>query len=93
MRYPSSCHRRSSGPKFCSSTNRARDKYTVGERDVQCRAAWYLKGIDVNEAGQVHAYICYLRNLPYSEQLHWASFNEEPKSKNIVARRYPRFQG
>lgn len=57
-----------------------RDKYTVGERDVQCRAAWYLKGIDVNEAGQVHAYICYLRHLPYSEQLHWASFNEEPKT-------------
>ncbi len=62
-----------------------RDKYTVGERDVQCRAAWYLKGIDVNEAGQVHAYICYLRNLPYSEQLHWASFNEEPKSRNLAA--------
>lgn len=57
-----------------------RDKYTVGERDVSCRAAWYLKGIDVNEAGQVHAYICYLRRLPYAEQLHWLSFNEPPKA-------------
>jgi hypothetical protein len=51
----------------------------VSERDVSCRAAWHLKGIDVNEAGQVHAYICYLRSLPYEEQLHWLSFNEPPK--------------
>jgi hypothetical protein len=57
-----------------------RDKYTVGERDVSCRAAWHLEGIDVNEAGQVHAYICYLRRLPYAEQLHWLSFNEAPKA-------------
>lgn len=57
-----------------------RDKYTVGERDVTCRAAWHLKGIDVNEAGQVHAYICDLRRLPYEEQLHWLSFNEPPKT-------------
>lgn len=57
-----------------------RDKYTMGERDIICRAAWYLKGFDVNEAGQVFAYICYLRSLPYQEQQHWASFNEEPKA-------------
>jgi hypothetical protein len=57
-----------------------RDKYTVGERDVSCRAAWHLEAIDVNEAGQVHAYICYLRRLPSEEQLHWLSFNEPPKA-------------
>jgi hypothetical protein len=57
-----------------------RDKYTVGERDVSCRATWHLEGIDVNEAGQVHAYICDLRRLPYAEQLHWLSFNEQPKA-------------
>lgn len=57
-----------------------RDKYTVGERDVSCRAAWHLEAIDVNEAGQIHAYICYLRDLPYEEQLHWLSFNEPPKA-------------
>lgn len=57
-----------------------RDKYTVGERDVSCRAAWHLEAIDVNEAGQLHAYICYLRRLPYEEQLHWLSFNEPPKA-------------
>jgi hypothetical protein len=55
-----------------------RDKYTVSERDVSCRAAWHLEAIDVNEAGQVHAYICYLCRLPYEEQLHWLSFNEPP---------------
>lgn len=57
-----------------------RDKYSVEERAVRCRSAWYLRGIDRNEAGQLHAYICDLRALPYSEQLHWLSFNEEPKS-------------
>ena len=57
-----------------------RDKYTVGPRDVHCRAAWTLRGYDVNEAGQVHAYICDLGNLPYSEQLHWLSYNEPPKA-------------
>ncbi len=57
-----------------------RDKYTVDERDVSCRATWHLEAIDVNEAGQVHAYICYLCRLPYEEQLHWLSFNEPMKA-------------
>lgn len=57
-----------------------RDKYVVGERDISCRAAWHLEAMDVNEAGQVHAYICYLRRLPFAEQLHWLSFNEPPKA-------------
>lgn len=57
-----------------------RDKYTIGDRDIACRAAWYLKAFDVNEAGQIFAYICYLRALPHAEQLHWASFNEAPKA-------------
>lgn len=67
-------------PEVLSKYKTDRDKYTVGEREVSCRAAWYLRGIDVNEAGQVHAYICYLRNLPYTEQLHWFSYNEPPKA-------------
>ncbi len=57
-----------------------RDKYTVGERDVSCRATWHLEAIDVNDAGQIHAYICYLSRLPYEELLHWLSFNEPPKA-------------
>jgi hypothetical protein len=57
-----------------------KDKYTVGERDITCRAAWHLQAFDVNEAGQGFAYICYLRNLPHAEQLHWQSYNEAPKA-------------
>ncbi len=57
-----------------------KEKYTVGDRDIRCRAAWRLEAFDVNEAGQVFAYICYLRNIPYTEQLHWQSYNEVPKA-------------
>lgn len=67
-------------PEVLSKYKTDRDKYTLKEREVSCRAAWYLKGIDVNEAGQVHAYICDLRCLPYEEQLHWLAHNEEPKA-------------
>ena len=44
-----------------------------------------LESFDVNEAGQIHAYICDLRNLPYKEQQYWLSFNEEPKE--VISRR------
>ncbi|WP_062484836.1 hypothetical protein [Candidatus Nitrospira inopinata] len=68
------------GPEVLLKYKADRDKYTVSDRDVSCRAAWHLEAIDVNEAGQVHAYICYLRRLPYKEQLHWLSYNEPPKA-------------
>lgn len=67
-------------PEVLSKYKANREKYIVGERDLSCRATWHLEGIDVNEAGQVHAYICDLRRLPYAEQLHWLSFNEAPKA-------------
>lgn len=67
-------------PEVLSKYKTDREKYTVDERDIHCRAAWTLRGYDVNDAGQVFAYICYLRNLPYSEQLHWKSYNEAPKA-------------
>lgn len=57
-----------------------RDKYTVETRRIHCRATWTLRGYDINEAGQVHAYIGDLRNLPLSEQQHWLSHNERPKA-------------
>ncbi len=60
-------------------------KYTVNDRSIACRGAWHLKTYDVNEAGQVHTYIVYLRSLPYKEQLYWKSFNELPK-KGLSAR-------
>ena len=62
-----------------------KDKYTIGERDIQCRDKWALRRYDVNEAGQVHAYICDLRKLPYREQLHWLSKNEKPQGQYFQA--------
>ena len=67
-------------PEVLSKYKTDREKYTVGDRELQCRASWTLRAYDVNDAGQVFAYICYLRNLPYNEQLHWKSFNEAPKA-------------
>ncbi|WP_424947730.1 hypothetical protein [Candidatus Spongiihabitans sp.] len=67
-------------PEVISKYKQDRDKYTITERSIRCRAAWTLNGFDINDAGQVHAYICDLRNLPYSEQQYWASFNEKPQS-------------
>ena len=67
-------------PEVLSKYKADRDKYTVSTREISCRNAWVLRGYDVNEAGQIHAYICYLRDLPYREQLHWQSCNEEPKA-------------
>lgn len=55
------------------------DKYRLEDRSISCRGAWDLKTYDINEAGQVHTYLVYLRNLPYEEQLYWKSYNERPK--------------
>ncbi|WP_155636014.1 hypothetical protein [Burkholderia stagnalis] len=33
------------------------EKYSLDDRSISCRNAWYLKSYDINEAGQVHAYI------------------------------------
>ena len=68
-------------PEVLSKYKADRDKYTIDEtsRFISCRGAWHLRAFDVNEAGQVHAYICYLRDLPYQEQLHWKAHNEQPK--------------
>ena len=65
------------------------EKYTISEenRYIDCRGGWGLRAYDINEAGQVHAYLCYLRELPYQEQLHWLSFNEAPKA-NISQRAF-----
>ena len=56
------------------------DKYTVEDRSIHCRGAWTLRAYGVNVAGQVFAYICDLRDLPYQEQLYWQSFNEKQKA-------------
>jgi hypothetical protein len=54
------------------------DKYTFGYRSITCRASWSLK-YDINEAGQVHAYLIDLARLPYQEQLHWKAANVPPE--------------
>lgn len=56
------------------------EKYRLEHRSIHARGGWCLESYDVNEAGQVHAYLCDLANLPYSEQLYWQSFNEWPKA-------------
>lgn len=53
-------------------------KYVIEPRKIKCRGAWSLR-YDINEEGQVHAYIYDLSHLPYTEQLYWKSFNEKPK--------------
>ena len=55
------------------------EKYSLDDRSITCRNAWYLKSYDINEAGQVHAYIGDLARLPIEEQRYWQSFNEWPK--------------
>ncbi len=70
-----------------------KDKYTIRDRDITCRNAWTLRGYDVNAAGQVFAYLCYLRDLPYREQLHWQSFNEPPKAGISERARINDFEG
>ena len=55
------------------------EKYSLEHRSITCRNAWHLQTYDVNSAGQVHTYIKYLGDLPYSEQVYWKAFNEKPK--------------
>jgi len=59
-----------------------REKYTIDERlrNISCRGGWELRSYDINDAGQIHAYICDLRRLPHAEQLYWLSYNENPRS-------------
>ena len=76
-------------PEVLSKYKADKEKYTISEegRYIDCRGGWGLRAYDINEAGQVHAYLCYLRGLPYQEQLHWLSFNEAPKA-NISQRAF-----
>ena len=64
-------------PEVLSKYKADSDKYAVRDRRIECRSTWSLQ-YDVNKANQVFVYICYLRRLPYQEQLYWKSFNVEP---------------
>jgi len=54
-------------------------RYSIDERLISCRGGWELR-YDVNDEGQIHAYLCDLSNLPYEEQLHWKAFNDPPRA-------------
>lgn len=54
------------------------EKYSLEDRSITCRNSWYLQSYDINEAGQVHAYIGDLARLPLEEQRYWQSFNDWP---------------
>ncbi|MBZ5653899.1 MAG: hypothetical protein LAO56_01335 [Acidobacteriia bacterium] len=80
-------------PEVLSKYKADSEKYRLEENSISCRGAWHLQNYDINEAGQVHTYLVYLRNLPYEEQLYWKSYNETPKG-TISKRAYLRdFEG
>lgn len=54
-------------------------KYIIEYGMIDCRRQWTIH-YDINEEGQVFTYIKELSFLPYSEQLYWKSFNEEPRA-------------
>lgn len=67
-------------PEVLSKYKTDSDKYRLSDRSIFCRGGWHLQTYDINEAGQVHTYLVYLRSLPYEEQLHWKAYNEPPKA-------------
>jgi hypothetical protein len=66
-------------PEVLAKYKQDNEKYTLSQRSIHCRGAWFLQTYDINEEGQVHTYLKYLACLPYSEQLHWKQYNEKPK--------------
>ncbi|MBF0296286.1 MAG: hypothetical protein HQL96_13945 [Magnetococcales bacterium] len=74
-------------PEVLSRYKADPDKYRLEDRSISCRGAWFLQSYDINEAGQVHTYLCDLSHLPYAEQLYWKGFNENPKT-GISGRAY-----
>jgi hypothetical protein len=80
-------------PEVLSKYKADSEKYKMTGRTISCRGTWSLNTYDTNDAGQVHTYLVYLRNLPYEEQLHWKIYNEAPKG-SISQRAYLRdFEG
>ena len=54
------------------------ERFRIDSHEIACRGAWSLP-YHINEAGQVHAYICDLARLPHEEQLRWKAHNEKRK--------------
>ncbi|MCC7165481.1 MAG: hypothetical protein IT331_23490 [Anaerolineae bacterium] len=66
-------------PDVLSKYKQDPDKYEFAFRQIYCRGAWSLR-YDINEEGQVHAFLKDLASLPYAEQIYWKSFNEKPRA-------------
>jgi hypothetical protein len=66
-------------PEVLAKYKQDPDKYQIEERVINCRGGWYLQ-YDINDEGQVHAYLIDLSRLPHAEQLYWRAFNEGPRS-------------
>lgn len=66
-------------PEVLAKYKQDPDKYQIEERVINCRGGWYLQ-YDINDEGQVHAYLIDLSRLPHAEQLYWRAFNEPPRS-------------
>ena len=66
-------------PEVLSRYKADQDKYRMLDNHIFCRNAWDLQ-YRVNDANQISAYICDLRDLPVKEQRYWQSFNEKPKA-------------
>jgi hypothetical protein len=56
------------------------EKYVLTLSTIECRGVWFLRSYDVNDAGQVYAYLKDLWSLPHSEQRYWRVFNEKPEA-------------
>ncbi len=80
-------------PEVLSKYKADSDKYRIDGRTISCRGTWSLQRLDINEAGQVHTYLIYLRHLPYEEQLHWKAHNEAPKGPISHRARLHDFEG
>jgi hypothetical protein len=80
-------------PEVLSKFKADTDKYTLGDTSISCRGTWHLDKYDVNEAGQVHTYLVYLRRLPYEEQLYWKAYNEPPRGPISERARLADFEG
>ena len=76
-------------PEVLSKYKADREKYNFEEDRISCRDSWFLEFYDINEAGQVYAFLRHLSYLPHEEQLHWKQFNEKPQaqiSRHVIKR-------
>ena len=59
------------------------ENYSLDAQGLSYRDEWDLKMYDFSKTGLVFTYIRYLQPLPYTEQLHWQSFNVWPDGKDL----------